>query len=87
MNKRLQRPKANKNFHAIGKVGMLQHNKDRLGSRSGPMRMDDLRKDKFGSRHNQDPNGLQSDETNAVRASLVAVREKNRRRHRRLGSR
>jgi hypothetical protein len=69
-----------------GKIGTQQHNKDRLGSNSGPMGTEDRRKDKYGSVHNHDAQGLLSDETVEVRKQWSSVRQRLRRR-RRLGSR
>jgi hypothetical protein len=71
----------------MGKVGMQQRNKDRLGANSGPMGVEDERKDKFGSTHNQDALGLRSEETQDVRNILKAVRKEFRRRKHRRGSR
>lgn len=70
----------------FGKNGTQQHNKDRLGSKSGPMGTEDRRKDKYGSVHNQDAQGLLSEETVEVRKQWSSVRERLRKR-RRLGSR
>jgi hypothetical protein len=69
-----------------GKIGTQQHNKDRLGSNSGPMGTEDQRKDKYGSVHNQDAQGLRSEETGEVRKQWSSVRQRLRKR-RRLGSR
>ena len=69
-----------------GRFGMQRRNKDRLGSNSGPMGPEDRRKDKYGSYHNQDPQGLPSRETQLVREELTMERQKRRHR-RRLGSR
>ena len=87
MSHNSRRPERNSSRREIGKVGMLQHNKDRLGANSGPMGTEDQRKDKYGSVHNQDANGLRSDETQTVRDELGSARAKRRHRHRRLGSR
>jgi hypothetical protein len=69
-----------------GRCGTQQRNKDHLGPNSGPMGPEDHRKDKYGSLHNQDPQGLRSPETQQVREELSQIRERGRRRHR-LGSR
>ena len=87
MTRNSYRPQFNSSSREIGKTGMQQHNKDRMGSNSGPMGSEDQRKDKYGSTHNQDVHGLQSDETTKVRKELGAMRQKARHRHRRLGSR
>ena len=87
MSKVTSRPERNSSRRETGKVGMLQHNKDRLGSNSGPMGREDQRKDKFGTLHNQDPNGLRSDATQLVRNELGEQRQKSRSKRRRLGSR
>jgi hypothetical protein len=68
----------------LGKNGTRQRNKDRLGSTSGPMGPEDQRKDKYGSVHNQDPQGLMSPETQMIRELLSGVRQHQfkQRRHR-----
>ena len=71
-----------------GNTGTQQRNRDKLGPNSGPMGVEDQRKDKFGSRHNQDANGLLSDETQIVRKEMTAARQKlARRKKNRAGSR
>jgi len=81
-----QSPAVNSSLRESGKSGMQQHNKDRMGSRSGPMKAGDARRDKFGSRHNQDAEGLHSASTSLVRSEMGLVRAKQKRR-RRTGSR
>ena len=80
------RPVSNSSRREMGKVGMQQHNKDRLGATSGSMGAEDRRKDKYGSVHNQDRKGLRSPETQEVREALASVRRKLKGR-KRLGSR
>ena len=86
MINRTTRPMQDSSRREGGRVGSQQHNKDRLGSNSGPMGPEDQRKDKYGSVHNQDLLGLLSPETRQVRAEISQFREKRRHR-RRLGSR
>jgi hypothetical protein len=86
MSTHAYRPDYDSSRREGGKVGTQQHNKDRLGSNSGPMGTEDQRKDKYGSVHNQDAQGLRSDETVEVRKQWSSVRERLRKR-RRLGSR
>ena len=87
MSSKTQRPERNSSQRETGKTGMQQHNKDRLGANSGPMGVEDQRKDKYGSVHNQDAQGLQSGETQEVREELGAARRQARRRRHRCGSR
>jgi len=82
-NQSIQR---NSSLRGNGKIGMQQHNKDRIGSNSGPMGTEDQRKDKYGSVHNQDALGLRSGETGEVRKTMTAARKKLQKRSR-LGSR
>ena len=86
--KQSSRPARANGRRDIGKTGMQHRNKDKLGSNSGPMGKEDKRKDKFGSVHNQDPQGLPSAETGQVREEMTEVRleHKEHKRHR-LGSR
>jgi hypothetical protein len=77
----------NSALRECGKSGMLQHNKDRMGSNSGPMGTEDQRKDKYGSVHNQDHLGLLSDATAQKREELGRQRLRMRRRKNRRGSR
>jgi len=65
-----QNPRLNSSRRENGKSGMQQHNKDRMGSRHGPMNAEDERRDKFGSKHNQDAQGLTSAATAEVRADM-----------------
>jgi hypothetical protein len=80
------RPMRDNSRREGGRFGMQRRNKDRLGSNSGPMGPEDRRKDKYGSIHNQDPQGLPSRDTQMVREELTQARAKRRHR-RRLGSR
>lgn len=86
MNSRTTQPQRNNSRREWGKIGTQQHNKDRLGSHSGSMGIEDRRKDKFGSVHNQDPQGLLSADTQIIREELSRSRQLHRRRTR-LGSR
>jgi len=81
-----QAPAVNSSRRESGKSGMQQHNKDRMGSCSGPMGTEDHRRDKYGSRHNQDARGLRSPATGLVRKELAGARRKLKRRSR-TGSR
>jgi hypothetical protein len=82
----MNRPAHDSSRREYGRCGTQQRNKDRLGSNSGPMGPEDQRKDKYGSVHNQDSQGLLSPETRQVRQEMNLLREKRRHRHR-LGSR
>jgi hypothetical protein len=82
MRKSTLRPERNSSRREIGKVGLQQRNKDKLGSNSGPMGVEDRRKDKYGSLHNQDAQGLQSNETQELRATMAQARLKQSQRKR-----
>jgi hypothetical protein len=86
LSKTNQTVQRNSSVREMGKVGTMQHNKDRIGSNSGPMGVEDQRKDKYGSVHNQDRQGLLSGETGEVRKEMKAARQKLQKRRRR-GSR
>ena len=86
MSHQINRPFQSSCDREIGKPGSQQRNKDKLGCNSGPMGAEDCRKNKFGSLHNQDAQGLSSPETQSVRKVLSCHRQKHHRR-RRLGSR
>ena len=88
MSRTSSRPAYASSSRENGKTGTQQHNRDKLGSKSGPMGKEDQRKDKYGSRHNQDAQGLQSEETAEVRNEMGAARSRlSHKKRSRTGSR
>lgn len=81
-----QAPAVNSANRESNNSGKHHHNKDQIGSHSGPMGAEDARRDKYGSRHNQDAQGLQSPATTQVRDEMGLVRTAQKRRSR-TGSR